>query len=206
MRNAILLILLIVCIFPGAGFGAEGKQGSRQEGTLRLKRKALRRLMRRPFARQRKNLSPPSIRAMPNRIGALWTTDCEYVDETGRIFRGRDSIEKEYAAFFAANPGLKMETSISSIRIIGGKSAMEDGTAIVKNASGAVVSKGSYTALHLKDGDKWLMASVREHALPSLSKRPGLRRSRMVDRRLECSKRLQDPGLQLQMDCGEEVH
>ncbi len=63
-------------------------------------------------------------------IGAFWTPDCEYVDETGRIFKGRDAIEKEYAAFFAANPGLKMENSISSIKVIGGHSAIEDGAAI----------------------------------------------------------------------------
>jgi uncharacterized protein (TIGR02246 family) len=105
-------------------------------------------------------------------IAALWTNDCEYVDETGRIFRGRDTIEKEYAAFFTAHPGLKVETSISSIKIIGAHAAIEDGTALVKNADGAPVSRGAYTAVHLKEGDKWLMASVREYASPSLSARP----------------------------------
>ncbi len=34
------------------------------------------------------------------------------------------------------------------------------------------MSQASYTAIHLKEGDKWLMASVRERATPSLSKRP----------------------------------
>ena len=93
------------------------------------------------------------------------------------IFRGRDAIEKEYARFFAANPGLKMETAISSVKIISGHAAIEDGQTIVKNADGAVCVEGFYTALHLKEGDKWLMASVREHAAPSLSKRPNFERS-----------------------------
>ena len=56
--------------------------------------------------------------------------------------------------------------------MFGDKAATEDGTSIVKNADGAIVSRGSYTAVHLKEEDKWLMASVREHASPSLSQRP----------------------------------
>ena len=171
MRNAILLIGLILCIFPVAGFGAEGKQGA--------DKKAVAAQVQSSQAADEKAIraSAEEFVAAFNKgdakqIGALWTPDCEYIDETGRIFRGRDAIEKEYAAFFAANPGLKMETSISSVKIIGGRSAVEDGTAIVKNKDGAIMSQASYTAIHLKEGDKWLMASVRERATPSLSKRP----------------------------------
>ncbi len=105
-------------------------------------------------------------------IAALWTADCEYVDETGRVFRGRDAIQKEYASFFSEHPGLKIEISVSSIQIVGEHSAIEDGTAIVRNDAGALVSKGSYTAIHSKEGNKWLMASVRERPAPLLSGRP----------------------------------
>ncbi len=168
MRNTILLIGLILCIFPVAGFGAEGEQGT--------DKKAVSAQIQTPQAADEKAIRASAEEFVTafnkgdaKRIGALWTTDCEYVDETGRIFRGRDTIEKEYAAFFAANPGLKMETSISSVRIIG-HSAIEDGTAIVKNANGVIMSQASYTVIHLKEGDKWLMASVRERATPSLSK------------------------------------
>lgn len=51
-------------------------------------------------------------------IGNLWTADGEYVDENGRIFRGRESIEKEYASFFAQHPNLKLEAAVSSIKPI----------------------------------------------------------------------------------------
>lgn len=105
-------------------------------------------------------------------LAAMWTSDCEYVDENGRIYRGRDSIEKEYSAFFAANPNLKMETTISSVKILGANAAIEDGTSIVKKADGSLVSRGSYTVVHLKEGGKWLMASVREYAATSMQIRP----------------------------------
>ena len=105
-------------------------------------------------------------------IAALWTTDCEYVDGSGTMVLGRDAVEKVYAGFFKANPGLKMETSISSVKLVGGRTAIEDGTAVVKDAKGTVVSRGAYTAVHLKEGDTWLMATVREYASPTLSTRP----------------------------------
>jgi uncharacterized protein (TIGR02246 family) len=102
-------------------------------------------------------------------IAALWTAQCEYVDEKGRVFRGRDVIEKEYAAFFAKNPGVRMDASISSITLIGNAAAIEEGATVVKSARKGFVSMGYYTAVQVKEGDKWLMASVREHAAPSRS-------------------------------------
>jgi len=100
-------------------------------------------------------------------VAALWTAQCEYVDEAGRVFQGRDAIEKEYAVFFAKNPGVQMDASIASIKIIGDVVAIEDGAAVVKSARKKLMSSGYYTALHVKEGGKWLMASVREHRAPS---------------------------------------
>ena len=170
MRDAILVILLVVMITPTTGFATESKKGSEKvypSGERRSVQTADEKAIRSTAEAFTSAFNKGDAKAITD----LWTKECEYVDETGRIFRGRDAIEKEYAAFFAANPGLKMETSISSIRIIG-HSAIEDGTAIVKNANGVIISQASYTAIHLKEGDKWLMASVRERAIPSLSKRP----------------------------------
>jgi uncharacterized protein (TIGR02246 family) len=105
-------------------------------------------------------------------LAALWTPDGEYVDETNRLTRGKDAIEKLYSKFFAANPGLKIEIAISSIRVMSAKAAIEEGTASIKNPEGKLVSKTYYTAMHLKEGDKWFMASVRDYASPTLAARP----------------------------------
>ena len=144
---------------------------------FRPKRVALRLPTRRPFAASAEEFVTAFNKGDAKKIGALWTTDCEYVDETGVIFRGRDAIEKEYARFFAANPGLKMETAISSVKIISGHAAIEDGQTTVKNMKGAIVSRAFYTTIHLKEGDKWLMASVRERAIPSVLQASELRKS-----------------------------
>ena len=117
---------LIVCISPGAGFAADNKKEAKKavpsvqtHSSQTAEEKAIR--------ASAEEFLTAFNKGDAKRIGALWTIDCEYVDETGRIFRGRDAIEKEYAAFFAANPGLKMENSISSVKVIGGHSAIEAG-------------------------------------------------------------------------------
>lgn len=171
MRNTILLIVLMVSVGSAIGFAAEGKKGTDRaplatqvQGSHTADEKAIRSSLEEFVAAFNKGDAKG--------IAALWTPDCEYVDETGRIFRGREVIEKEYAAFFAAHAKVKIETGVSSLKMFGNGAAAEDGTSIVKNADGAILSRGSYTALHLKQGDKWLMTSVREHGSPSSSERP----------------------------------
>jgi len=171
MRNVILVILLVATMGLLTGLVAEDKKDADKPSPSAQAQS--------PQAADEKAIraSAEEFVAAFNKgdakgIGALWTKDCEYVDETGRVFRGRDTIENEYAAFFAANPGLKMETSISSVKVVAGQSAIENGTAVVKNPRGEFVSRASYTAVHLKQGDKWLMASVRERTSPLTSQRP----------------------------------
>lgn len=171
MRNSMLMIVLVLVIATTSSFAADEIQrpgklsaGHTTENSQISEEKAVRSTV--------EAFTSAFNKGDAKAIAALWTDDCEYVDETGRIFRGRDTIEKEYAAFFTAHPGLKVETSISSIKIIGAHAAIEDGTAVVKSADGAPVSRAAYTAVHLKEGNKWLMASVREYASPSLSARP----------------------------------
>jgi uncharacterized protein (TIGR02246 family) len=171
MRNKILAMLLIAIIGPAASFAAEGKRAANKtrpaaqaQGTQAADEKAL--------GASADEFITAFNKGDAKQISALWTTDCEYVDETGRMIRGRAAIEKEYAAFFAANPGLKMENTVSSAKILGGKSAVEEGTSVIKKADGKLLSRGTYTALLIKDGATWLISSVREHASPSLAVRP----------------------------------
>jgi uncharacterized protein (TIGR02246 family) len=94
-------------------------------------------------------------------IGALLTDDCDYGDGVGNIYHGRDEIEKEYADFFAANPGAKIKIDISSIRLPGPGTAIEDGTSTVTLANGPA-SEVQYRVLHVRQNGQWLMTSIRE--------------------------------------------
>ncbi len=171
MRNSMLMIVLILVVATASAFAAEVKKGA-GKAPASVQASSAQTADEKAVRSTAAAFTSAFDKGDAKEIASLWTPDCEYIDETGRIFRGRDAIEKAYAAFFAANPGLKIVTSISSVRIIAGHSAIENGTAVVKKADGAVLSRGSYTAMHLKEQGKWLMVSVREHASPTLSKRP----------------------------------
>ncbi|MBI4962410.1 MAG: nuclear transport factor 2 family protein [Desulfomonile tiedjei] len=171
MRNTILVILLIAMMGLVEGFAAEDKQGAgkvlpadQTQSAQTVDEKAVR--------ASAEAFVDAFNKGDAKRISALWTTDCEYVNEAGRVIQGREAMEKEYTTFFSANPGLKMENTVSSAKILGGKAAVEEGTSVLKNADGGLISKGHYKALLLKEGDRWLISSVREYASPLLSVRP----------------------------------
>jgi len=102
-------------------------------------------------------------------VAALWTTNGSVVDDRGQLFKGRKAIEDEYQAFFKAYPGAKMEVAIKSLDFPSPTTAVEDGTArvVVRGPSPPVASH--YTVFHVQEGGKWLMAAVRETAIPLFS-------------------------------------
>ncbi len=97
-----------------------------------------------------------------------YTNDAEYIDEAGRLIQGRKAIEESMKSFFAANPDSKIELNIGSIRMIGPGVAIEDGTTTVTRAKNAEPATSRYTAVHLKNAGKWLVASVRDTAIRPL--------------------------------------
>ena len=94
-------------------------------------------------------------------VAALWTPDGEYAIGHDSI-KGRDTIAKLYEAFFRAHPGSKMKVNVESVRMLAPTVAIEQGTASTSGGPGGVRSKSAYTAVHVKQDGKWLMASVRE--------------------------------------------
>ena len=50
-------------------------------------------------------------------VAAHWTSDGEYINETGQRFAGRESIQAEYEAFFKQFPGITMRITVDSVRL-----------------------------------------------------------------------------------------
>lgn len=95
-------------------------------------------------------------------VASLWTPDGTLVDAGGETFSGRDAIEAAYAQFFQELPGAKINVTIDSVRMLGIDAAIEEGHASVSLPNGASNSSSRYTAVHVKQGGKWLMAAVHE--------------------------------------------
>jgi uncharacterized protein (TIGR02246 family) len=95
-------------------------------------------------------------------IAALWTPDGDFTDGSGRTFSGRAAIEKEYAAFFAEHPGLKLKLTIDSLKKVSADTAIEDGRASLDPAPPGPPTVSKYMAIHVRAGGQWLMSTVRD--------------------------------------------
>lgn len=96
-------------------------------------------------------------------VAKFWTPNGELVGASGKIFKSRAEIEAAYKKFFAEHPGEKIKVSIDSINLLSDDAALEHGTATLESAKSAgPASGGTYTAVHVNQDGKWLMAFVHE--------------------------------------------
>lgn len=95
-------------------------------------------------------------------IGAMYTENAESRDETGRTLVGRAAIEKEYAAFFAATKGAKLEVIVRSVRFPAPNVAVEEGVLRQTRGPKGLPTSTAYVAIHSKDGGKWRIALASE--------------------------------------------
>lgn len=95
-------------------------------------------------------------------IAAQFLPDGEEVDDQGDVIHGRDEIEAQYAALFKDNPDASVQIQVTSIRFLGDDLLVEDGVTRMKASPDAAAKNSRYTAVHRKQGDKWLVASARD--------------------------------------------
>jgi uncharacterized protein (TIGR02246 family) len=102
-------------------------------------------------------------------VAAFWLPDGDYVEQTGRLLKGRKAIEEAFAGFFAESKGMKLRIDVASMRFLNPDTAIEDGTTAVIPPDGAPPSRARYTNVHVKQDGRWYLASVREavYAPPS---------------------------------------
>ncbi len=97
-------------------------------------------------------------------VAAFWTPDGDYVQQDGRVLKGRAAIEASFAELFAAHKGLKLGIESSSLNVLTPDTAVEDGNTVVIPADGGVPTVARYTNVLVKQDGKWLLASVRDAA------------------------------------------
>jgi uncharacterized protein (TIGR02246 family) len=95
-------------------------------------------------------------------VAAFWTADGDYTDESGKLSKGREAIEKLFSGFFAENKGLKLRIDIESLKFVTADVAIEDGMTSVITPDGGPPSRTRYTIVHVKKEGKWQLSSVRD--------------------------------------------
>ncbi len=98
-------------------------------------------------------------------IAALWTTDADYIDDSGQVTQGREAIEKSFAGLFSAQKGLQVRIDVTALRFPAENIAVEDGTNTVIAPDGSAPTQARYTNVMVKQDGKWLLSNVRESAI-----------------------------------------
>lgn len=161
--------IAIWCMALAAAVACAARPSSAQ--TLKNKYEADEKLIRQSADAFTKAFDNGDARA----LALQWTTEGEYIDESGRVTSGREAIEKEFAAFFKRRPGLCMKTFVNSIRFLGPTLAIEEGTSRLSDPKEGDLSVAAYTAMHVKQDGRWLMASVHDRESASLTNYDRLR-------------------------------
>lgn len=95
-------------------------------------------------------------------IAQLWAKEGEYVDESGQVTVGRLKIEELYQTFLASHPKMQIKVQIDSLRLLSDQTAIEDGRSMLSPSIPGAPAFSRYTAIHVKEGGSWKMASVRD--------------------------------------------
>src|SRR5262245_8160989 len=87
-------------------------------------------------------------------LAGFWTPDGDFTDQEGKHLKGREAIEKAFAALFAENKGLKLHIHSHSLRFVTASVAIEDGVTAVISPD-AAPSRARYTIVHVKKDGQW---------------------------------------------------
>ena len=123
----------------------------------------------RRFAPRRAITWRRSARGDAQALGEFWVADGDVVDESGHALPGREVVAGGGKGSIKPNveDGARPQAKIvgSKLRFLTDDVAIEDGTSEMAVEKGAAPVRGRFTAMWVKQGGKWKLASLREGRL-----------------------------------------
>lgn len=101
-------------------------------------------------------------------IAAGFTEDGEFIDEDGQIIKGREAIQKHFAAVFEALPKAQIKVAVEAVRLVAANIALEEGVVEATATPQSPVEISKYVAVHVRQGDQWLLARSRDFPAESV--------------------------------------
>jgi uncharacterized protein (TIGR02246 family) len=95
-------------------------------------------------------------------VGAFWTDNGDFLDEAGRIARGRDLAAHEQVE---SDHGLTLTVRLKTIRFTAADVAIAEGIARLAPAQPGKSPMSRFTAVWVRRDDGWLIDAVRESAI-----------------------------------------
>jgi len=102
-------------------------------------------------------------RADAKTAAAMYTEKGESREDGGAVFVGRGAIEKALAESFKANPGVRMEVIVKSVRFPSKDMAVEEGLLRLSRGPMGLPESTSYVAIHARESGAWKMAMTTEY-------------------------------------------
>jgi uncharacterized protein (TIGR02246 family) len=102
-------------------------------------------------------------------LAALYTTTGDHIGPQGNRIEGRSDIEKQMAAFRAANKQTKLSIDVSSIRLVGDDMAIVDAVPTLTPPLQQTPAEYHSTLVVVKRDGKWLVESSRDTLVASPS-------------------------------------
>lgn len=94
-------------------------------------------------------------------VAALFAPSARMMFADGTEVNGREEIQKTFADVFATRPQTLISVVVDSIRFLTPDVAVEEGTTSLFPDGETLTSSGRYTVVHVKQGGRWAMQSVR---------------------------------------------
>lgn len=99
-------------------------------------------------------------------VTKYWSADGVSIDlETGERTEGRESLQQEFAEFFKQYPQARLSGHADTVRMVRPDVALVEGQVTLVTGEGDPI-ESSYTALLVKEQDRWLINSSQERDLP----------------------------------------
>jgi uncharacterized protein (TIGR02246 family) len=86
----------------------------------------------------------------------------EFITENGTVIRGREAIERHFAAVFMEAPQAHLELQIESIRLVTSNVAIEEGRVEFVARPRTPAETSRYSALHVYQDGQWWLARTRD--------------------------------------------
>jgi uncharacterized protein (TIGR02246 family) len=101
-----------------------------------------------------------------DKVAGFWTEQGTHTDrETGERTEGRQAIQADMAKVFESSGEMKLSAKVDRFKMVTSNVARAEGQTTVVFADGEPIVS-SFIAILVHEGDKWLLDSIEEMALP----------------------------------------
>ncbi len=95
-------------------------------------------------------------------LADFWAPDGDYMDERGRLYKGRQAIKESFEKLFSTEKGAKLKIHRTAFRFARPDLAIGDGIMEVLPVGDAPPTAARFTAVQVKKDGQWFFESVRE--------------------------------------------